>query len=395
MSSAHETMIGRVLGTGPAESVIGWFTRRSLLDRLGALFLLVSVVAVVAYGWVRPDYNWDMVAYIASALENRIDDPETLHAETWSRIEPGATEAQDYHLKYSNPYNRHQWENPVDFQSQLSMYRVKTAYIALLRLLEPVTGLVTASILLNVLPAFGIGLWCLWWLWRAEALQGAFFLVPMLLTADYLRMTTAAAPDMLLSVVSLIAIYALWRGRDWLAAALLFASVFIRPDNIVLVFAVLITAVLFNWRKLPFVVSFVAALIACLVISKMGDHPGWWAHFYFSNFQIQNSMIGFDPPFSLATMLRGYVRGVVIGLQFNDWQALLVGLTAGWALLAKYGRMDTPRANALAFAMIIGALGKFASFPLADDRFYFVFIAGLAVLLVASWKPRFDAAPVR
>jgi len=393
--SVDQTMIGRALGTGPGEAIIRCLTGRSLLDRVGALFLLLSILAVSAYGWLRPDYNWDMVAYIASALENRVSDPETLHAETWALVEPGATEAQEYHLKYSNPYNRHQWENPEDFESQLSMYRVKIAYVGLLRVLEPITGLVDASILLNVLPSFGVGLLCLWWLWREEALQGAFFLVPLLLVTDYSRMTSGTSPDMLLALVSLMAIYALWRGREWLGCLLLFASVFIRPDNIVLIFAILIAAVLFNLRKLPILITFVAAFAACLFISKASGHPGWWAHFYFSCFEIQNSMANFHPDFSPYVMFRGYVRGVLIALQFNDWPAIFVGLMAGWALLAKYGRMGGTRANALVFALAIGTLGKFASFPLPDDRFYFVFIAGLSLMLVASWKPRLDPQSAR
>jgi hypothetical protein len=390
MSTTDQTIIGRALETKPAESIVRRLAGRRMLDRLGALFLLLSVLAVAIYGLLRPDYNWDMVAYIASALENRVAEAEALHAETWARIEPGVTEAQEYHLKFSNPYNRHQWENPEDFQSQLSMYRVKVAYIGLLRLLEPVVGLVPGAVLLSILPSLGVGFLCLWWLWRAEALQGAFFLLPFLLLADYSRMTSAALPDMLLVAVSLPALYAFWRGRDWLGSALLFGSVFIRPDNIILIFALLIAAVLFNWRKLPIFAAFVAAFAACLAISRLGDHPGWWAHFYFSCVQIQNSMTGFAPDFSLVAMIRGYVRGIVVALQFSDWPAILLTLLAGWALLAKYGRMGEPRANALAFALAIGALGKFASFPLPDDRFYFVFVAGMALVLVASWKPRFD-----
>ncbi|MDZ5696336.1 hypothetical protein [Chelativorans sp. M5D2P16] len=395
MSSLQQSLIGRVLTSPPGDGFVRRLTQRGLLDRAGALFLLLGVLATAAYGLVRPDYNWDMVAYIATALENRIDDAEALHAETWARIEAGADETQEYHLKYSNPYNLNQWENPADFQSQLSMYRVKVAYVALLRLLEPVTGLATGAILLSVVPSLCVGLLCLWWLWRAEALQGAFFLLPLLFLADYFRMTSAAVPDMLLALVSLSAVYALWRGRMWLGYSLLFASVFVRPDNIILIFAVLIAAVLFNWRKLPILFTFLAALAACLVISKVGGHPGWWAHFYFSCVEIQNSMAGFDPDFSLLAMIRGYVRGVVVALQFNDWPAILAVLTGGWALLARYRSMGEPRANALAFALAIGTLGKFASFPLPDDRFYFVFIAGMALVLVASWKPRFDGKGAR
>ena len=66
---------------------------------------------------------------------------------------------------------------------------------------------------------------------RENALQGAFILAPMLMLADQAAMTTAAVPDMLLSLVSLTGIYAFLRGRDMLACILLFASVFVRPDN--------------------------------------------------------------------------------------------------------------------------------------------------------------------
>ncbi|HTV72005.1 MAG TPA: hypothetical protein VMF90_26025, partial [Rhizobiaceae bacterium] len=131
------------------------------------------------------------------------------------------------------------------------------------------------------------------------------------------------------------------------------------------------------------------------IISKYGDHPGWWAHFYFSCVHIQNSMVDFHPPFSLVDAARGYVRGVTVALMDNDWPALLAGLTAAWALLYRAGRIRDARANALVFALAIGTLGKFASFPLPDDRFYFVFIAGMAILLVTMWKPRFDVAPSR
>ena len=374
------------------ETVVRAAGRRSLLDRAAAALMVLTILAIAAYGTLKPDYNWDMVAYVASALENRIDDPQALHDETWRLIDQGASEADQFKLKQSNPYNLHQWENPADFKSQLSMYRVKVAYITLLRMLEPVTGLVTASILLAVVPSVLFGALCLWWLGRESALQGAVVLMPVLLLADYSRMTSAVTPDLLLALVSLAALYSLWRGRDWTAGLLLFSSVFIRPDNIILIFALLIAAVLFGWRKLPMALTFIASFVACMAISKLGDHPGWWAHFYFSCVQIQNSMADFHPPFSLVDFAKGYARGVVVSLQNNDWPAILALLTAGWALLNKYGMMGEGRANALAFALAIGTLGKFASFPLPDDRFYFVFIAGMAIVLVAAWKPRFDPA---
>ena len=390
----QDNVVGWAMRTSLAETLVATVTTRSVLDRLAVVFMALVIAGVAAYSWLRPAYNWDMVAYVATALENRIDDPVELHDRTWAEIEPGARDAQLYHLKFSNPYNLHQWENAADFQSQLSMYRVKVLYVGMLRWLEPVTGLATASILLSVLPSIAFGALCLWWLVREGAEQGLLLLAPFLAIADFITMTTMVTPDMLLAVMSLGAVLLLFRGRDALAGALLFASVFVRPDNIILIFALLIAAVLFGWRLRPMLVTFVASFAACLLISKLGDHPGWWAHFYFSCVQIQNAMTDFSPDFSLIDFAKGYVRGVMVALTANDWPGLLLILLVGWAMLARAGRIAAGRTNALVFAMAIGTLGKFASFPLPDDRFYFTFIAAMGVILIASWKPRLDL-PVR
>ncbi|PSJ60046.1 hypothetical protein [Kumtagia ephedrae] len=383
------------LDTGLGKNLAQVAENRTLLDRLAVAFFACVCVAIALYGVIKPDYNWDMVAYVATALEDRYQDPAELHAATWAVISEGARESQLYEIQYGNPYNKHQWENPADFQSQLSMYRVKVGYIWLMRLMEPVVGLANASILLSVIPSLLVGALALYWLARENALQGAFVLAPLLMLADQAQMTTAVVPDMLLSLVSLAAIYAFVRGRDTLACVLLFASVFVRPDNIILIFAMLVTAVVFGWRILPLLATFVASFAACALISRYGGHPGWWAHFYFSCVQIQKSMIGFHPDLSLAAMAKGYARGVVVSLVHSDWPALLALFTAGWALLNRFGRAITSRQNGMLFALAIGALGKFASFPLPDDRFYHVFIIGMAVLLVAIWKPRFDTARIR
>ena len=387
--------MGWAMRTNVGAAVQDAASSKTLLDRLALAFFAGLILLTTAYAIVRPDYNWDMVAYLATALEDRYDDPVELHTETWKLISSGASEGQLYNLQYGNPYNRHQWENPVDFQSQLSMYRVKVGYISLLRILEPVTGLVNASILLSILPAFGVGAFFLFWLWRANALQAGFLMAPLLSMADYTHITTAVTPDVLVSLASLVAIYWLAKGRDAAGYVLLFATVFLRPDNIVMIFAILLTALVFGWRLLMPLVTFIAAFAVCLAISKFGDHPGWWAHFYFSCVHIQNSMADFHPAFSLVDFARGYFRGIIVALIDNDWPAMLAVLAGAWALLYRAGRLNDPRANAMVFAMAIGTLGKFASFPLPDDRFYFAFIAGMAMLLLAMWKPRFDVAPGR
>lgn len=385
-------LMGLVLASRPGSSLLDIARRRSLFEVAGALALALMILFASAYSLLRHDYNWDIVAYVGVALENRHADAASLHAETWKQVEAVAPADAVERLKFANDYTRSQWENPANFQSQLSMYRVKAGFTQLIRLFEPVFGVVTGAIVLHVVTAVAFGLVVLWMLLGTGTLQGGLVLAPVLFLAGYSRMTAAVSPDMLLAAMSLAALYCLLKGRDWTASALLFASVFIRPDNIIFIFALLIAAVLFGWRRTPMAVTFVAALAACLVNAKLFGHPGWWPHFYFSTVQIQNSMAGFAPDFSVVAMAKGYARGVIMALQDFRWPFLLALMLICWAALNRFGRIVEPRANALLFAMAIGVMGKFVNFPLPDDRFYFNFIAGMAVLLVIAGRPRFDTA---
>ena len=390
-SPALSGLIGLVLSSRPGSGLADIAGRRSVLDAAGALAMLLMIAVSAAYALVKPDYNWDMVAYVGAALENRYEDPRALHVETWRLIDEAVTPEAQAALKFGDPYREAQWSNVDNFKSQLGMYRVKAGYIQALRLIEPVTGLVRGAMLLGLLSAVAFGLLTLWILWREKALQAGLVLAPVLLMAGFARMTSSVAPDMLLGLVSLGALYALFRGRDAIGCLLLVAATLVRPDGVIFAFAILIAAVLFGLRWAPVALAFVAAFALATVMSKLGGHPGWWAHFWFSTVETQNSMANFHPDFSLAAFVKGYARGLLSSLHASNWLPLLALVTAGWAWLSRRSPFGV-RAHALVFAMAIGALGKFASFPLPDDRFYFSFIAGMAILLAVAGRPRFDAA---
>ncbi|MCO6050074.1 hypothetical protein NGM99_09750 [Mesorhizobium sp. RP14(2022)] len=384
------SLIGRVLDTPSVENLIHALTGKRFLDRLGAAVLALTVLGVSAYGWFRPDYNWDLVAYVAAALEPQHADPASLHRATYEAVGVRVTPDKLRELREGDAYRLAQWQSPEKFQSQLGMYRVKVLYVELIRWLTPLFGAVNAAILLGILPALAFGALILWWLRAADALQAGLVLAPALMVADFRSMVSASTPDMLVSLVSIAALYALWKGRDLLGCAFLLLSAFVRPDSVILVFAILIAAVLYGWRWRPILATFVLALIAAVLIGRFSGHPGWWPHFVFSTVEAQASMSDFHPAFSTTQFLRGYARGILFSLSENDWPWLLILSLAGWTLVAKPKHRRGLRTNALIFALAIGALGKFASFPLPDDRFYFGFTSGLLVLVLVALRPRFD-----
>lgn len=360
---------------------------RNLIDAVCLTLATLMIVFITAFSAMKPAYNWDMVAYVAAALEPQYSNADDLHRETWAVIEDGASDGQMRQLTAGNAYNIANYEHPEALQSQLVMFAVKPLYVWSIRALEPVTGLAGAVKAMSWGPGLFVGLFVLFWLWRVDALQAAPLIVPIFIIGDYFHMSRNVVPDMLHAALALPALYAITRGKDWIASVLLIVAVGVRPDSIILTFALLIAAPLFGLRIVPMLAAFIGGLLFAKIIGSHYDHIGWWSHFVFSTVELQANVNEFDPAFSLTTMITGYVRGVSVALQHSEWPWLFGILVFTRLFALAKGIVGDRRTEALFAASALGLLGKFASFPLPDDRFYFVFIAGMTIALAAIIKP--------
>ena len=356
-----------------------------------ALFAVV-MVAVALGALVKPAHNWDMAPYIAVALEDEITDPVELHSHVWAIMERSASSGQFHTLRYGNPYNIAQFENPEFFNSQLGMYRVKYGYIEALRFLGPIVGYVEATQLINFISVLIFGTVLILWMRRFDAAEGLLILAPFMLATDFLTMAQLANPDLMTFSAFLVAIYLLRIGKDWWAVPAMLAAFVIRPDGIIFIFALLLATVLLGGRKLPMITAFALSVGGYFLITQNSGHPGWWPHFVFSNLELQNDMRGFEPAFDIVVYIKSLVRGISVGIRFGTWVAVSALLLLFWVLLRRSHREPTGTAAKLLLAVILCVGGKFTTFPLPDDRVYFLYVLLAAVLLIEAWKPRFDLA---
>ncbi len=58
---------------------------------LGAVIFAFYILATAAIAIVRPDANWDMLAYLAVAEEGAISDPQQLHAYAYDTVKAGVS----------------------------------------------------------------------------------------------------------------------------------------------------------------------------------------------------------------------------------------------------------------------------------------------------------------
>ncbi|HEX2018414.1 MAG TPA: hypothetical protein VGO17_05695 [Aurantimonas sp.] len=357
---------------------------------VGAFTVLVLLSTL--FGLVKPEHNWDMAPYIAASMEDRIQEPQALHTAAWEATRHGVSEGQWYRITQSSPYIIDQYANPDHFVSQLSMYRVKLGYIVALRYLGQLVEPVTATAVIASLSTLVVGLVLLAWAVRNGFSQGLLFAAPALLLAGYFDMAMLATPDMMMAAFGIPGIYLVAKGRYWLSVPLLLAMFLVRPDGIIFLFALLLAALAFGQGRLPMLLAFLAAVLVYGPIADAAAHPGWWPHYYFSNIALQNDMRGFEPAFGVVAYLHGIVRGINVALRFNNWPMIMAVLLLGWLLLAARGRSVDRNATMVLTAIVLCFIGKYVTFPLPDDRVYFIFVAPFLMILLEAWKPDFSSA---
>lgn len=372
-------------------------TQRFVTWVSGAIFAaFIALMALTPF--LHPAYNWDLAPYLAIAMEDDIPDHAELHKKVWDIMEAGATPDQFNQLKTVNDYNKAQYANPEFFFSQLVLYRVKIGYTTLLKVFGPTLGYVETTQIINALSTLAIGVVLMLWLRRENIMQGALVLGPMMLMAGFIFMTQLAVPDLLGTALLLTGAYLLRTGRDWWAVPFLFLAFVVRTDVIILLFALVLATMMFGGRVLPKLAAFVLAAAFYVPISSHGGHPGWWAHYYFTNVQIQNDLRGFAPDFSVVDYIKGQLRGISSSFRFNNWLELFAVVTLAWLVLLRHGQV--PRSGVVTMllaAQFLAIGGKFLVFPLPESRVYFPYMVIIVITLLELWRPRFDleTTPVR
>lgn len=383
-----ETAFGQ--RSGPMLNALGRIFSTNVVNTIAVGVFSVIVLGTLALAYFNPVYNWDILAYVGIAVEDQLDTAEEIHATAYNEVRESASELQFYKVTASIPYRVGQYENPEHFVSLFPMYRVKVAYTEAIKMLGEVAGRVHATIIISTVSAALVGLAIVVWSFRQNFIQGLLVIGPVSILIGYVFSAREATPDLMMAVFSLPAIYFVCREKPLLAAPFLYLMFLVRPDGILLFFALLLASLALGKHRLTYLALFAGCVFLYFPVVGSADHPGWWAHFYFSNIEYQDDMRGFDPAFDAVLYVKALIVNLARTVQAYDWLMLLAVFLLGFVLLVRSGREISKGQWIAVVALTLCIGGKFVTFPLPDDRIYLPYMLPLLLVLMEIWRPKFS-----
>ena len=359
------------------------------LGRIAAPVLyLAAMVALGALAWLRPIHGWDTLPYLTLAMWDGSTTFDFVHREIYRIVQAGLSPAEFTALAEGDAYRLRQYVDPDAFRSMLGMYEVKWLYIRLLDVFaghfEPLKAMIALNIAALALMTIAVGAWT-----SRHRLWLVLPLGPALVFAtgagELVRLTT---PDMLCLAFGMSGLLMLDRERPIGALASLTAATLTRPDMAVLPVVLLAVFVAFGdprWRMMA--AAAVMSVAAYLFVTHGDNHVGYVAHFWFSTYQIQETMAGFDPAFSIKVYVTAFAWNLARAATENVWLGFWLGAAVMWVVATAKGLGRDGGRDLVVIAALGAVAAKFVLFPLHDARTYLPILLPALILLAAQWTP--------
>jgi hypothetical protein len=352
-------------------------------DIYSAIFLSGFFIMATAMMFLRPVYNWDVLAYIGAMAKGNFSSVADLHAYAYGVVREAVPAEAFAALTETPGYRLRQFQDPTAFASMLGMYEMKWLYIALMQWLAPYLGPFNATYAINIAALFiltaATGLWL-----RAKNLSGyAPLAIGLFFVLQLPGFYATQQPDFLGNSLLIASLLAYERKRDGLGSGLMLLTILVRPDQIATAGVLMACAWFLRdgaWRL--FAGTFILGLLAWFLIGQTTESVGYWSHVWFSTYKVQDTMVGFHPDFSPIVYLIAIGFNIYRSLFENTW---LAAYALGMGLLGYLyfrGAIAGTRQQVLLLAMPLAVAAKFAIFPLSDGRIYF---AQLAVLFLVAF----------
>lgn len=339
-------------------------------------YLLLSAVLSVHY-FLTPFGAVDMLDFAGCVEAIRIADPVRIHEIAYREILKDAPPSVVPHMLGTDQttnvaeVRRDRHTNPFHFVECLPYFSIKPLYIELIYVINRLgIRMFPAIVLASVLPAFGITL--LMWRWTALMRGSVVLLCVFLFVPEVRSLGYGQGPDALSTLVMLAAFILIFKsGKMPVGITLLLASIWVRPDNAIVVLLVL--AYLAFRGVLPlWMAGILAAMVFAtpVVINHYGGSYGWKA-LYSHTFKFVEMAPGeFVPVFTA----RDYVQAVRSGLR-----TMLDSSLMAYFVLGAIGYKLVPEMRPALLLCAVASVARFVTYPNFEPRYYALFYVLVAI----------------
>ena len=352
------------------------------------ILLILFMVAISIFSYLRPDYGWDALPYLAAALQNSMSNigVEQLHAEIYQMAKEALSASAFAAIAEGDAYRVRQFTDPLAFQSMMSLYEVKWLYVRLLMGLMTFMPPFDTIFAVNFIALAILTISLFAWMSRHKLWAYMPIVIALLMICRLPELVQTSTPDLLCVALLVSALLLLDRGRVWGASLIFMIATLARPDMVVLPLVLwaslgLVRDPRFGALTLAAIGAFAAYWFASHAAS---GHPGWWAHLWFSTYQMQDTMVGFQPDFSLQVYMTAFAYNLARSVTENIWFGLWFAAMIGWLVMLAKGCGRKDGRDIIIGACLAAVAAKFIVFPLHDARTYLPILLPAILLMGAS-----------
>lgn len=355
-------------------------------DLISVLTLLGFVIVTVAITFVRPVYNWDVLAYLGATVKGSLSSAAEIQAYAYGIVRAAVPPEAFEVLTQSSSYGIRQFTDPDAFVSMIGMYEMKWLYISLMKGLTPFVGAYNSTYVINfaalLILTISTGLWL-----KATRLSGyAPLVVALFFVLQFSGFHATQQPDFLGNALLIASLLSYERKRNVQGSVLMLLTVLTRPDQIATAGVLMACSWLLRDRATPiFAATFFAGLFGWFLIGQATHGVPYWSHLWFTTYQSQDTLVGFHPEFSPLIYLVAIGFNLYRSLFENTWlAAYALGLAFAGHLYFSVPNTDRRR-QVLLLGTLLAIAAKFVVFPLSDGRIYFAQLTVFFLIAFATW----------
>jgi len=341
--------------------------------------MTVAIVLLLTFfvGYFKPLYNWDMIAYVASAFHMDGLSGQQLSDATYDLVRKEVGEER-FNPLIEGDYRSAVYKDPGSLEQQLPFYTPRVFYIGAMRFLgnlgvDYAESSYLVSSLFSAASVFLVAL-------ILKQFSVSVYMLPLVvLFSGLVQLARYSTPDALACFFTLTAFYMLISGRIYY---LMIAAILplVRTDFVILSLLFSINGVLERRKLIALISVFVAILLYLVVNREMGNY-GWLTIFNFTLIELDPYPKDLEFSIYWKDYLRPYIS-TVLNLT-NHLHGLIFFLAfALWHIAKKKVSTEMTVEDRSLWICLVFVVLHLLAFPTYMDRFFTISaIIGLIYIL--------------